>query len=72
MRSYAGIPGAILSCNVVATRGFSRHNYVTEMVNKQVKGKILSLIRDQRTKKQRKVKSLDKGGPLYLQCSYKV
>ena len=33
-----GIPGAILSCYVVATRGFSRHNCVIKL-NKQVEGK---------------------------------
>ena len=25
-----GIPGAFLSCNMVATRGFNSHNYVTK------------------------------------------
>jgi len=35
----AVMPGAILSCNVVATHGFSSHNYA-KIVNKQVQGKI--------------------------------
>jgi len=45
----------ILSCDVVAIHGFNSHNYVAKRVNKQVEAKvgILSLFRDQRTKKQR-------------------
>jgi len=47
--------GAILSCDVVATHGFGSHNCGTKEV-KQLEGKfgLLSLIRDQRTKKQGK------------------
>ena len=50
----AGMPGAILSCEVVATCGFSSHNCVTKKVNKQVEGKIKNFMLDwdQRTKKQ--------------------
>ena len=56
--------GAILSCNVVGTHGFSSHNNVTKKVNKQAQGKIknfkLSLIRDQRAKKARKQENSQK------------
>jgi len=34
------MPGTILSCNVVATHGYSSHNCVTKKVNKQVEAKI--------------------------------
>jgi len=43
MFSDTGMPGTILSFNVVATRGFSSHNCVAEKVNKLVKGKIRNL-----------------------------
>ena len=53
MHLDTGMPGAILSFNVVGTTGFSSHNCITK-VKKQVEEKlrILSLIRDQRTKMQ--------------------
>jgi len=48
--SDAGMSSAILSCEVVATHGFSSHKLCYKKVNKQVQGK-KSSIRDQRTKK---------------------
>jgi len=51
VRSDAGMPGAILSCNVVATRGFSSHNCVTKSKltsRRRKKLRILRAIRDQR------------------------
>ena len=54
MCSDAGMPGAILSYNVVATRGFSSHSCVTKSKQTNTykeKLRILSSIRDQRTKK---------------------
>ena len=38
--SDTGIPGTILSCNVVATCQFNSHNCATKKVNKQVQAKI--------------------------------
>jgi len=54
----AGMPGAILSCQVVATHGFSSHNCVTKQVEEKIKN--LRLIRDQRTKKQGKKRTAKK------------
>ena len=69
MHSEAGMPDTILSCNVIATCGCSSHNCVTQKINKQVKAKKLSWIRDQRAKKQGNNgittdESRNKGGPL--------
>ena len=44
------IPGAILSCNVVDTCGFSSHKSVTKYVSKQIKQVRIKNFRDQRTK----------------------
>jgi len=36
MRLDTGMPGAILSCNVVATHGFNSHKCVTKKVYKKI------------------------------------
>ena len=47
------MPGAILSCKVLATHGFSNHNCVTKSKHTSRRKKILKnfkLVKDQRTK----------------------
>ena len=51
----AVMPGAILSCNVLATCGFSCHNFKKLTNNRKEKLRILISIRDQRTKKGEKL-----------------
>ena len=45
------MPGAILSCKMVTTCGFSSHNFLQKSKQIQGKSENLSSIRDQRTKK---------------------
>ena len=63
MHSDEVMPGAILSCNVVATHGFSSHNCITKKVNKQVEAKIRRLgIKEQKCTETREQLKIVKQG----------
>jgi len=57
--SDAGMPGAILSCNVIAKSGFNSHNCVVIRFNKQVEGQIKNLELDYGSKNIKSGKTME-------------